>query len=83
MKERWLFTFSAYSKNENDTEEAKDIVQGFRQAQNVFGINIEDPKFVKIYKDSVEEWKKEISKNFDNHVIAVLFLTNRQARYYD
>jgi hypothetical protein len=44
---------------------------------------IEDPIYVVVEKDHVEEWKNAIKKNFKDDVIVVLFFTNRESRYYD
>lgn len=82
-KHNWIFVYSVLTGDgQQDDDDADELIKGFRTAQQAFGIVIEDPVFVVVEKDHVEEWKAVIRKNYKDDVVVVLFFTNRESRHY-
>lgn len=81
-QKNWIFAYSNLSNTQEEDEEADDLLKGFKEAQGLFGIVIEEPVFVVVEKDHVEEWKSGLKKESKDHVVVVLFFTNRESRYY-
>lgn len=54
----WVFVYS-YGKNSKfDDDDADKALGLFRSCSKAFGINVEDPGFITVSGNSVNDWKK-------------------------
>lgn len=54
--DNWVFVYSANTKY--DDKEADNAFSLFKQSSGVFGIRVEEPGFVVVQGNNIEDWKK-------------------------
>lgn len=72
----WVFVYSRSNKSNYDDKDADDAYSLFKSCSSTFGIKFEEPGFITVQGNHVEDWKKEITKDIETNgapQIVVLF----------
>lgn len=81
----WVLVYSVGKNQKYDDSDADNMAALLRKCSEVFGITVEDPGFITVQSNRIEDWKKEINKDIadnGNPQIVLLFFQKNEERFY-